>query len=469
MQQLPKKNNYELFLLFVLVLLSRIPFLGGGYGIEEDSWGIALAAFHTHVSGVYEPSRLPGHPGQEYLLSLLWGIGSYWFNFLSAVFGAVAAVYFAKILKKLAFKQYWLAALAFSFIPVFYISSTYTIDFVWTEAFVLMSLYALMNERFLISGVWLGLAITCRITSGAMFLPFMILLWDAANLKQTFRRLITIMVPVTIITVIFFLPIYWQFGPGFFMYYDQFPYPSIAKVFYKMIPGVFGFIGCVAIGFFSLIALFRKRKWGQEFSAGLPNTWLYVIFSILILYSISYFRLPQKSGYMLPVLPFVILLFAYQLSRRQFLIFSICLMVSSFLFAINLTDKLRGSAYSAHAVKFTVSGQELFLDPFSGPIQADLSKRNQKTNYLLSVEQISNRFTRPTVVIAGWWYNQLTVDLIDKEKNSLVEFVGYANEKDLQHFKEQGKDIYFLPEQNEYNDLMFRMRVTDQLASPFPS
>jgi hypothetical protein len=57
--------------LFLIVLLSRIPFLYAGYGIEEDSWGIALAAFHTHLSGIYEPSRLPGHPVQELVYSAL--------------------------------------------------------------------------------------------------------------------------------------------------------------------------------------------------------------------------------------------------------------------------------------------------------------------------------------------------------------------------------------------------------------
>ena len=50
------------FILFIVVFISRLPFLSAGYGVEEDSWGIALAAAHTALTGVYEPSRFPGHP-----------------------------------------------------------------------------------------------------------------------------------------------------------------------------------------------------------------------------------------------------------------------------------------------------------------------------------------------------------------------------------------------------------------------
>ena len=58
-------------LLFLLVLATRIPFLFYGYGVEEDSWGHVLNAALMNETGVYEISRLPGHPLYEALLVIL--------------------------------------------------------------------------------------------------------------------------------------------------------------------------------------------------------------------------------------------------------------------------------------------------------------------------------------------------------------------------------------------------------------
>ena len=170
-------NKYLPFIsLFLIVFISRLPFLNAGYGIEEDSWGIAIAAFHTKISGIYEPSRFPGHPVQELIYSTLWGAGPRVFNGLCVLFSAIGVLFFSLILKHFQFRHYFLAALAFAFVPVYFISSTYTIDFVWTEAFVLVSFYYLLKNKFIVSGIFLGLAIGCRITSGAMLFPFLIII-----------------------------------------------------------------------------------------------------------------------------------------------------------------------------------------------------------------------------------------------------------------------------------------------------
>lgn len=463
-----KQKQLGLLALFLMVLLSRLPFLSPGYGIEEDSWAIALAAFHTKLTGIYEPSRLPGHPGQELLLSLLWGIGSWWYNFLSALMSAVATLFFAKILDRFGFRNYWLAALAFSFVPVFYISSTYTIDFVWTACFVMISWYLLLRNSLLACGIFLGIAVACRITSGIMLLPFMMAIWEAGHTKKMVRSFLLISIPMGVVTALFFLPVFLQFGSGFFMYYDQFPYPSLPKVFYKMIPGVVGSIGCIALLVFGFFAWKNRKHGGAEFSPHFSRRWLFICWLMIVLFSISYFRLPQKSGYMVPVLPFVFLLFAYYLPKKQFLAFCLFFLISPFLGSINLTDKLRGAQYSSLAVKTVVSGQELFFDPLSGPIQSDHSKRILKANYVQQLLDKTANMDSTTMIIAGWWYNQLMVEQIQQAKKSKVKFVGYVDEKEMKVVKDNKGIVYFLPEQNRYNDLMFGMNCTNQLASEFP-
>ncbi len=446
-----------------------MPFLSAGYGIEEDSWGIVLAAFHTKLTRIYEPSRLPGHPVQELIYSALWGTGPRVFNGLCALFSSIGTVFFALILKHLNFKHFFIAALAFAFIPVYYISSTYTIDFVWTQTFILISLYCLLKNRFIICGIFLGLAIGCRITSGATLLPFMIIIWQGNNLKQNVITLVKIALPMALVAIVSFIPVISQFGLSFFMYYDQFPYPPFPKVMYKMIIGVFGFIGTIAITIAALLGFLNRKKktFGESFENGLNKKIIVACITIIALYTISYFRLPQKSGYMIPILPFLILLFGYYLNGKYFKGLCYALILSSFVCSINLTDKLRGSAYSEYAVLFNIAGQEIFFDPLSGPVFSDYSKRKQKMNYTETVIQTTDNVKQKTIIIAGWWYNEIMVESIEKNRNNFVIFESYIDSVKMSNYMADGYQITYLPEQDKYNDLMFQMNITNNISKEF--
>lgn len=463
-----KEKYVPFILLFFIVFISRLPFLYAGYGVEEDSWGIALAAFHSNILGVYEPSRLPGHPFQEIIYSALWGSGWYVFNLLCALFSAVGALFFALCLKQLQFKQPILAAIAFAFIPVYFISSTYTIDFAWTQALILIAFYSLLKNRWVLCGVFIGFAIGCRITSGVMLLPFMIICWQP-GFKENLMRFFKMAIPMSIVAFVLFVPVIKIFGFSFFMYYDQFPYPPFSKVMYKMIIGVFGLIGTISIVFFTTYAIINRKKQqiGESFNGQLDKKIILASFITIGLFIISYFRLPQKSGYMIPVLPFLILVFGYYLNRKNFMLLCVSLCLSSFLFSINLTDAFRGSTHSKYAIVYNVAGQELFLDPFSGPVFSDYSKRKQKMAFTQRVIQKANQTARKKVVIAGWWFNEIMVTKIDDAPNKMVIYEPYLTQEKLKDYHEKQYEIFYLPEQNKYNDLMYKMNVTDQFAKPF--
>jgi hypothetical protein len=464
-----ERKYFPFLLLFIIVFLSRLPFLSAGYGVEEDSWGIALAAFHTHFTGIYEPSRFPGHPIHEFIYSTFWGCAAWTYNLSSAIFSAIATLFFALILKELQFKHFFIGALAFAFIPVVYISSTYSIDFMWTIAFILIAFYLLIKNKFIGVGIFLGLAIGCRITSGAMLLPFILIFWEPANFQNNVKRLLKIVLPLILVTIIAYLPLFLQFGTSFFMYYDQFPYPPFSKVMYKMILGVVGLVGIIATISCFFYSILKKKSivQGALYENTLIKKVVLASYVITVLYVISYFRLPQKSGYMITVLPFIIILFGYYLNTVFFQFLCGAFILSSFVCSINLTDKLRGAGYSTHAITFSISGQELFFDPFTGPIFSDYSKRLQKIAYCQEVIKKTKLISNKTVIIAGWWYNEIMVTMIPLEKNNLVIFESYIGEEKMNQYISQGYQLYYLPEQNKYNDQMFRIQTTTSMSSKF--
>jgi hypothetical protein len=265
------------------------------------------------------------------------------------------------------------------------------------------------------------------------------------------------------------LPLFLQFGSSFFMYYDQFPYPPLSKVLYKMSIGVFGLIGILAIGISicSIILKGREQRFAALFETT-PNKKIVIAsITVIVLFIISYFRLPQKSGYMITIIPFLILLFGYYLSSKMFKFLCVSFIFSSFICSINLTDKLRGATYSKYAITFTVSGQELFFDLFSGPIFSDYSKRNQKIKYASEVIEKASSIHLKTVIIAGWWYNEIMVTMIPLPKNNFVVYEAYIDENKINSYLNEGYKIYYLPEQNIYNDQLYKMNITDRISEKF--
>ncbi|MBN8703535.1 MAG: glycosyltransferase family 39 protein [Bacteroidetes bacterium] len=446
--------------LFILVLLTRIPFLFEGFGAEEDSWGLALSAYNTRGTGTYEVSRFPGHPLQELLYILFFSASPFVFNFFSALFSAIATVIFYEIVKIHKLKYPFLAALTFAFTPIVFISSTYTIDYMWTIAFILLSFLALLKNNYWVSGLFLGFAIACRVTSGAMLIPFLIYTWQ--NNKTFYLNFFKLSIVCVLVSTLFYLPIYMQYGQQFFDYYDQFPYPSLPKVFYKASFGVWGFLGFILICLsFSVFLIRYLRKLLTIDRLGKASL------VVLLLFCISYIRLPQKSGYLITIIPFTLILLNQFLRPRLFITLCISIISSSFILGINITDKLRGSEHSEFALKKSISGQEIYLDPITGPLYADYTKRKNKKKYTESVLAKCKQATQKQAIICGWWYNELVVrnGFSVQCNNGLL--LGYANEFKMDSLTAQNYQLYYLPEQNIYNDLLFNIHFTDTIANPF--
>ncbi len=333
----------------IVVLISRMPFLNAGYGVEEDSWGIAVAAYHTQLYGVMEASRLPGHPVNEFIYALFWGYGPWLYNFFSALCSVVSFIFFYLIGKKLSIKQPVLAALALVFTPVIYINSTCTVDYLWALMFVLISFYLLISKKYYTAAVFFALAVGCRINSIILYIPFVLWILFTEEQNTKWKKIIVFSILSGLVSVLCYVPIIYVYGSGFFTYSDQFPYPNAAKIFYKATIGVFGLPAFICMAF---ILPFARNKVGHGFK---PINILFL--SLLIIQTWSYLMLPQKSAYLMLIVPFFILWGACSLNNMHFIILLVSLIISSFCFSINLTDPYRGSQHSKYALKTKVAGQ----------------------------------------------------------------------------------------------------------------
>lgn len=465
-------SKFHLWILGIVVAISRIPFMFDGFGHEEDSWGLVVNAWEMHTTGHYVASRFPGHPLQEYIYLLIWNQPAWVFNTLSMLFGGIAVVFFYKALRKLEMNFAFETALMLAFVPVFYISGTYTIDYAWSLAFVMTAFYLFTDRKFLLCGILLGMAVGCRITSGVFVIPFAILLWNRMDLRQWIKDVMMIGVPAALIGIAWYIPAYLQYGRAFFDYSDQFPYPPFTKIAYKATIGVFGLIGIFALVYAKFKWITRKDKSALQIPALVsPQRLTIAILVVIALHIISYLRLPQKAGYMLAMVPFVLLLVTMYSTRATIRIVTILFLFASFLFSINISDGLRGSESSALAVKFHVSGQEIFLDPLSGPIFSEQSKRQNKMAYTAKVRAAIESTQEKQMIICGWWYNEILSYYLEGRPNAKsipVALRFYEHCSVLDSAKSTGANIYYLPEQDLYNDQMFGQQCTNSIAELYP-
>ena len=454
-------KKHEIVLTGLLIFLSRLPFLNAGYGSEEDAWGMALTARRIAQSGIYEYSRLPGHPVPELIYALIYRSGPFGFNLLTAIISTVGILFFVHALKIAGIRNYLAAGLALAFTPVIYIASTNNMDYTWAMAFILVSLYMLFSDRPVLAGMALGIATGCRITSALCMLPFLLFMLDSGTgqirLKEAFRFSLA----AVAVALILFMPLFHRYGFSFFTFYDTL-YPSFAKAFYKFTFAVYGTIGFFAIVWLKLILIKNKTLFipGKNLLAKKINM---LSITVIILYSALYWYLPQKAAFMVPAVPFVILFFAIRLDRLKMSMLALSLFLSCFLFGVNLSDSYRGGKPSALALPFSAGMQRAALDPLRGQVIDEHLKRKQCLAYARRVMNVSDTLNEKAAVIAGWWQGYILVEQAPLETRSVV-FYYYAKEDTLISLKQKGYTIYYLPEQDYFNDERYGKHYTEKYA-----
>jgi hypothetical protein len=295
------------WLLVLFVFASRLPYLRPGYGTDPDAYRVILAA-RTLRGGEYTASRLPGYPLHELLTALLLPGGPCLVNGASALVSALAALALLKLGEALGLslaRASWLA-LAFAFTPLVFQNSTCSIDYVWSICCVLWSAYALVSGHSLRAGLLLGAAVGMRITAGAMLLPWLVLQHGMLDSAPRWSQHLRLCLATGASGALFFAPVLYTYGFGFLTFVDHdVSWSAIAmrattEVWGSL--GVFAWCGVLAIAVFAwrhLLAALRRAR------ALALAAWLAVA-----LFGVAFLRLPHEAAYLIPCVPFLLLLTA---------------------------------------------------------------------------------------------------------------------------------------------------------------
>lgn len=409
-------------LISVLVLSSRLPLLDAGFGRDPDAW----RTFHDLEEMLERGNWLPrdgvrGHPFQLLVYALTGARTPLAMNGLTAVASVLAAVCFFLILDALHSREALQGALALSFTPIVYANSTTTMDYLWALAFLLVALYLTLRDRPLWGGLCLGLAIGCRITSAAMTAPLCLLLFRRSpDRRRALRSSLSLVSAAAIPAIVLFLPGLLQRRSRFFSFPEP-PYPSLSTLVERATSEVWGEFGLLAIVICLVVPwALRSRQGGRPSidDGRLPVVWLVGIFAYLLLF----LRLPAEAGYLVPVVPLVLLFLAHLLRPLPFTLLAILLCASSF---VGLEEG-------------TIS---------SGPVFKEQARRRERMQRLGSVvEALERRGSRRLLVVAQSHLRpQLEGQLVASElADADVEIQSDPSREKLFECREKGFDVYYL-------------------------
>lgn len=449
-------RSLSIRLVQLAIIVLKMPFLLVGFGPEEDAWGHVYNIIEMYEEGHYIVSRLPGHPAYEALMFLLFPLIKfpYILNGLSALAGAFAIFEFYRLLLMMRAQYAVLWALAFGLFPAFFFGSTYTIDYAFTIWSMLRATRLLFQGRYLESGIFIGLATAFRITSLVVLLPslFFMIRSRSSMLHYLFHAMAAV-----VVSVAFYSLTIATYGIDFFDYHKP-PSSGFLKAFYKFLPGAWGAVGTVGI-LLLVFVLFKKFK---ELSILLRSPKLLFSTVVVVLFSLAYFRLPEKSAFTIPIYTYFLLIAAsLQFEKSRYILLLLC--ISIFLGGIQFIHPYRGANPTKLAWRGDIGGQMIEFAPFKGLYFSELEKRKNKEKFgRCAFTQLSMVDDPKAAVITGWWYAQLRTIEWNHNTPLRLRIVYYLNEDELQALIESGYHIYHLEDLHQINDRLKNTRLNNQ-------
>lgn len=360
-----KKTTCIILLAFLLYL--PLTFLG--FGSECGYWDSShvLSTAKTLIQQhKYIPSRYPGSIVHELITTLLFMMRGHLFANLGTLAASLLLIYFfIKICKYHNIPHRYLLAVFMIIQPLYYVASTFTIDYLWALAFLFIGYTLLIDRRYLLTGIFWALAIGSRAAS-VLFVPTLLLAYFLT--KESDRNKVLLAAGISaIIASGFYIPsfLYANRTIGFTLPACKWNWIGyLSRLVYKNIY-FWGLQTCIAFLSISfLIINSLKRNYGTKYKNIIVTSIL-----MILVFEIMFLEAPTKKHYLLPILPFVLMLLGISLKKHRWLLILLIIVQLSYNF-ININIARPNVPNYATNVKVG-----LWLEP--GYLIDDIIQRNK--------------------------------------------------------------------------------------------
>lgn len=321
----------NLLFLGLTFILSRIPLLDLGFGLDADAWRVANTAFDLKHHSQYHASRFPGYPVPEFVNSLLIDHGWLATNSLTMLLTLISVFVFARILKILDYRNRGLLIITYAFLPILWINSANTMDYMWSLCFIMLTWFLILRKRWVVAGLMTGLATGSRLPALILVLPFLYLCYSE---KQNIRNTMKYLFSAIIIAALSYTPLLLTYGLGFIRRYPT--ETGLLQIGYLAIKH-FGLLSLTAL----VVLLVLSHRELHRVIARHDRHIIFALFAVLV-GLVAFAAMPYHIEYVIPFIPFVLLL-TYRVGKKPLLIlFSVLALSHAFVTVVNVQHIGRG-------------------------------------------------------------------------------------------------------------------------------
>jgi hypothetical protein len=301
-------------LLIALMLALYTPLIFFGYGSDEDTYlvldsGRALIDHHT-----YRPSRNPGYFLFESMNAVLARVGgSVLCNAATLAAGIAAVLCFVGVCRELEVPRRHLLGVLFVLHPVAWVAATSTMDYTWALALLLAGLLCVIRRAYVAAGFILGLAIAMRSTS--FVAAGLVLTFALVARREDWRKIMLAGTIAAVLGGLFYVPSWRHAGCTLSFLKPMIgeadfwtPKLRLARFLYKNVY-FWGLLGSMMLPV--LLALGRR---GISDRRHRPT--VLACAAVVVAYEALFLKYPLEGGYLLPMLPAVLILLGIGLAHR---------------------------------------------------------------------------------------------------------------------------------------------------------
>ena len=319
-----------MLLILALWLATVAPLTTLGFGSDTDAWLVADVTDHIVAQGRYLRSRTSGFPLYELAVTPLVQLGNWHLsNLLALGSGLVLFLTVAALGRGGHYRHPTIVLVTLMFLPVIVKNSSVTMDYIPALALLLLAYRALVNERWGLTAVLIGVATGFRPSSLVFALPCAIYVWRHTRQVVPAVRLIGI---AAVVGAVAFSP---SLPNGPFGIVPTMPWMKGVYNAFRL----FGLAQTLAL---ALVGWVSRKTLTAVLRQATADPVVMFHLAVVVTWVALFAPLPDEPEYLLPLVPSVLWLLDRALSRRA--IVTVCAIVLSYhVFSVEAGGTRRGA------------------------------------------------------------------------------------------------------------------------------
>jgi len=423
----------------LIVVISRLPFVFNGFGLDIDGWIMVTSGKVIAATGHYTASRLPGNPVVEFAYALLPWRDPVPANGLTVVATALCAVLVLWLARDLRCERPLLIAIAFAMTPVVYVASVTPMDYLAALTAALASLFLMFRRRPLASGLLLGVAAGARVTSLIFFIGLIAIILSDRETRRS-RGLVRLLLGLVPALLVVRLPVTLEYGrDAFTVAWD--PQTSFRLMAANATDHTWGLIGVVGLAATATMVVLGIGRDQVPRLSSRQRGFVIAAVAVIVVELVAFVRLPLEAGYLIPVVPLTLLLVGRLTGRAATTVLCASLIAAPFI--VGLHDQ--GSPSSSHAIA-SVPGHRHSQITWEGPILLDRLQRVEQTRRTEQLARFAEGMSPRDALIVGR-YETFIRELFDLPPDLADRVVLGMTTDEVRAVQRAGGTVFYVEEE----------------------